>query len=231
MSVFRDTHSFRVNQAYKGQINQGKRKTRGCKAVPVHSKRPDRKHREEDRLAPPKIQADTARRTSSKREDYLTWDEYFMSVAHLSAMRSKDPATQVGCCIVDDNNRIMSVGYNGFPRGCSDDEFPWDKGQEDPLDEKYMYVVHSEMNAILNFRGESLAGCKLYVTMFPCNECAKAIIQSGISEVIYDSDAYLNKPSGRAAMRMFEAAGVKCTKYRSDEHIVSIRMFKIEKVM
>ena len=111
-----------------------------------------------------------------KREGYLTWDEYFMGVAMLSGMRSKDPNSQVGACIVSDDNKILSMGYNGFPKGCSDDEFPWAREGE-PLDTKYLYVTHSELNAILNYRGGSLEGAKMYVTLFPCNECAKAIIQ------------------------------------------------------
>lgn len=119
---------------------------------------------------------------SEKRNDYITWDEYFMGVAKLSAMRSKDPSTQVGACIVSGDNKILSMGYNGFPKGCSDDEFPWGKEleTEDPYNAKYFYTTHSELNAILNYRGGSLEGSKLYVTLFPCNECAKAIIQAGI---------------------------------------------------
>ena len=119
---------------------------------------------------------------SDKRSDYITWDEYFMGVAELSAKRSKDPSTQVGACIVSQDNKILSMGYNGFPKGCSDDEFPWGKEceKEDPYNAKYFYSTHSELNAILNYRGGSLEGSKLYVTLFPCNECAKAIIQAGI---------------------------------------------------
>ena len=117
---------------------------------------------------------------SEKRRGYITWDEYFMGVAKLSAMRSKDPSTQVGACIVSQDNKILSMGYNGFPKGCSDDEFPWGKGDPDDYNDKYLYVTHSELNAILNYRGGSLEGSKLYVTLFPCNECAKAIIQAGI---------------------------------------------------
>lgn len=112
-----------------------------------------------------------------KREDYISWDEYFMGVAMLSGMRSKDPNSQVGACIVSNDNKILSMGYNGFPKGCSDDEFPWAR-EGDPLDTKYLYVTHSELNAILNYRGGSLEGAKLYVSLFPCNECAKAIIQA-----------------------------------------------------
>ena len=114
-----------------------------------------------------------------KRQDYISWDEYFMSVAKLAGMRSKDPNSQVGACIVSQDNKILSMGYNGFPKGCSDEEFPWER-EGDPLDTKYLYVVHSELNAILNYRGGSLEGAKLYVSLFPCNECAKAIIQCGL---------------------------------------------------
>ena len=119
---------------------------------------------------------------SDKRQDYISWDEYFMGVAKLSALRSKDPNTQVGACIVSRDNKILSMGYNGFPIGCSDDELPWAREGEE-LDRKYVYTVHSELNAILNYRGGSLDGAKLYVTLFPCNECAKAIIQAGIREL------------------------------------------------
>ena len=118
-----------------------------------------------------------------KREDYITWDEYFMGVAKLSGMRSKDPNSQVGACIVSQDNKIMSMGYNGFPMGCSDDEFPWTR-EGDAMDTKYLYVTHSELNAILNYRGGSLEGAKLYVSLFPCNECAKAIIKSGIKTIV-----------------------------------------------
>ncbi len=117
---------------------------------------------------------------SGKRTGYISWDEYFMGVAILSGMRSKDPSTQVGCCIVSQDNKILSMGYNGLPLGCSDDEFPWERTGDNPLETKYLYVAHSELNAILNYRGGSLEGSKLYVCLFPCNECAKAIIQSGI---------------------------------------------------
>ncbi len=149
-----------------------------------------------------------------KREGYITWDEYFMGVAALSGMRSKDPSTQVGCCIVSSDHKILSMGYNGLPAGCGDDDFPWDREAEDELDTKYPYVVHSELNAILNYRGGSLEGCKMYVTLFPCNECAKAIIQSGITEVIYDCDKYADTPAIVASKMMFRAAGVTLTPYQ-----------------
>lgn len=126
----------------------------------------------------------------SKREDYISWDEYFMGVSLLASMRSKDPNTQVGACIVGDDNKIISVGYNGFPRGCSDDVFPWERSGANMNDTKYPFVCHAELNAILNAGGQNLVGAKIYVALFPCNECAKAIIQSGIKEVIYISDKY-----------------------------------------
>ncbi len=146
-----------------------------------------------------------------KRDGYISWDEYFMGIALLSANRSKDPSTQVGACIVSKNNKIMSVGYNGMPAGCNDDEFPWER-EGDEIDTKYPYVCHAELNAILNNNGGSLAGCKIYVALFPCNECAKAIIQSGIREVLYLSDKYGETPRVLASKRMFTAAGVRYTK-------------------
>lgn len=146
-----------------------------------------------------------------KRDGYISWDQYFMGVALLAAMRSKDPNTQVGACIVGEDNRILSTGYNGFPYGCSDDEFPWER-EGDACDTKYPYVVHAELNAILNARGKSLAGARIYVCLFPCNECAKAIIQSGITEIIYISDKYADTPLVMASKRMLTTAGVKLTK-------------------
>ncbi|MCM1568047.1 MAG: dCMP deaminase family protein [Roseburia sp.] len=147
-----------------------------------------------------------------KRQDYISWDEYFMGVAHLSGMRSKDPNTQVGACIVSGDNKILSMGYNGFPCGCTDEEFPWEREGED-METKYPYVTHGELNAILNYRGGSLEGTKLYVSLFPCNECAKAIIQAGIKCVVYDSDKYEETVSNKAAKRMFRAAGVDYVPY------------------
>ena len=149
-----------------------------------------------------------------KRTDYITWDEYFMGVAMLSARRSKDPNTQVGACIVNQSNKIMSVGYNGFPAGCSDDDFPWEREGE-TLDTKYPYVCHAELNAILNNDGASLHGCRIYVALFPCNECAKAIIQCGIKELVYEDDKYEKTTSVIASKRMLKAAGVKVTRYES----------------
>ena len=148
-----------------------------------------------------------------KREDYISWDEYFMGVAYLSAARSKDPNTQVGACIVSPDNKILSMGYNGFPRDCSDEEFPWAR-EGDPYDTKYYYVTHGEMNAILNYRGGSLEGSKLYVTLFPCNECTKALIQAGIRTVIYADDKYADTSWVRASKRMMNAAGVEFHPYK-----------------
>ena len=146
-----------------------------------------------------------------KRTDYISWDEYFMGISLLAALRSKDPSTQVGACIVSDENIIISTGYNGLPKGCSDDEFPWDREGEDVNQTKYPYVVHAELNAILNCNGRSLKNARIFVDLFPCNECAKAIIQSGIQEVVYLSDKYADTPAVQASKSMFRAAGVKLT--------------------
>ena len=145
-----------------------------------------------------------------KREGYISWEEYFMGVALLAAQRSKDPNTQVGACIVSEDNIILSTGYNGFPCGCSDDCFPWERTGEQT---KYPFVVHAELNAILNANGKSLRGARLYVALFPCNECAKAIIQSGVKEVIYLSDKYANTPGTQASKRMLASAGVRVRQF------------------
>jgi dCMP deaminase len=141
-----------------------------------------------------------------KREDYIQWDEYFMGVALLSAQRSKDPSTQVGACIVNDKKRIVGIGYNGFPRGVDDDNFPWEK-TSDWINSKYPYVVHAEPNAILNST-VPLTNSTLYVTLFPCNECAKLIIQSGVKEVVYLVDKYHHRDMFAASRRMFDSSGV-----------------------
>ncbi len=159
----------------------------------------------------------------AKREGYLSWDDYFMSVALLSGKRSKDPSTQVGACIVNKNNIIESIGYNGLPKGCSDDEFPWDK-EGDTLNTKYPFVVHAELNSILNAKGKDLSGCKIYVALFPCNECAKAIIQAGIKRIVYDSDKYDGTPSVVASKRMLKAAGVVMQKYEHTNREITIRL-------
>ena len=159
-----------------------------------------------------------------QREDYINWDEYFMGVAFLSARRSKDPHTQVGACIVSQDNKILSMGYNGFPNGCADEDFPWNRESADPYDNKYFYTTHSELNAILNYRGGSLEGSKLYVTLFPCNECAKAIIQSGIRTLIYAEDKYRDTPAVKASKRMLNAAGVRYYQYDPSGREIKIRV-------
>lgn len=147
----------------------------------------------------------------SKRTDYITWDEYFMGVALLSGRRSKDPSTQVGACIVNQQNKIVGAGYNGLPIGCSDEDFPWDK-TGDFLNTKYPYVCHAELNAILNNIGMDLTGCRIYTALFPCNECSKAIIQAGIKEVIYLSDKYDGTDVSKASKKMLDTAGVSYRK-------------------
>lgn len=158
-----------------------------------------------------------------KRSDYISWDEYFMGVAILAGKRSKDPSTQVGACIIDNDNKILSQGYNGLPRGCSDDEFPWNREGE-ILETKYPYVVHAELNAILNSRGANLYGSKIYVALFPCNECAKAIIQAGIKEVVYLSDKYSDSDNVKASKRLFNAAKVKMTKLEPKNKNINISL-------
>lgn len=160
-----------------------------------------------------------------KRKDYISWDEFFMGVALLAANRSKDPNTQVGACIVDENNVIISTGYNGFPIGCSDDEFPWNREGEIT---KYPFVVHAELNAILNASGKSMRGSKIYVALFPCNECAKAIIQAGIKEVIYLSDKYADTAGTKASKMMLNAAGIKLTRLETERDSISLN-FRVEK--
>ncbi len=158
-----------------------------------------------------------------KRENYINWDEYFMGVSLLAAKRSKDPNTQVGACIVDEGNIILSTGYNGFPYGCSDDIYPWEREGEDT---KYNYVVHAELNAILNARGKNLKGSRLYVDLFPCNECAKAIIQAGIAEVVYLYDKYADSPATVASKKMLASAGVKLTKFVTDKKSIVLEFTK-----
>ena len=142
----------------------------------------------------------------------ISWDEYFMGIACLSALRSKDPSTKVGACIVDQEHKVVSIGYNGMPRGIAEDQLPWGKGEG--LDSKYLYVCHAEFNAILNTRnGSTLQGCSLYVTLFPCNECAKAIIQTGIKEVVYGDNKYEHTTETQASLKMLTLAGVKVRKF------------------
>ena len=160
-----------------------------------------------------------------KRTDYISWDEYFMGVAKLAARRSKDPNTQVGACIVSQEDIIISTGYNGMPKGCSDDKFPWER---EGAETKYPYVVHAELNAILNANGRDLRGSRLYVALFPCNECAKAIIQSGVKEVVYLSDKYVGTPGNVASKRMLDAAGVKYTQLRAETRQITIDLIPEE---
>lgn len=155
-----------------------------------------------------------AQRGETKRTDVLTWDDYFMSIAFLTALRSKDPATQVGACIVNEQKRIVGVGYNGFPTGIPDEALPWAKSSpHGELETKYPYVCHAELNAVLNKNAESCQGCRLYATLHPCNECAKVLIQSGIREVVFASDKYHDRPSMTASRRLFHLAGVETRQY------------------
>jgi len=162
-----------------------------------------------------------------KREDFLTWDEYFMGIALLSAKRSKDPSTQVGACIVNKQKKVVGLGYNGFPIGCNDDALPWER-TGDFLDTKYPYVCHAELNAILNSI-KDLHDCSIYVALFPCNECAKAIIQSGIREVVYLSDKYDETPSNIASKKMFQMSGVKLRQLILEKKSIEIS-FDIENI-
>ena len=156
-----------------------------------------------------------------KRTDHISWDEYFMGIAMLAARRSKDPSTQVGACIVSQDNIIISTGYNGMPKGCSDDEYSWEREGEDT---KYPYVVHAELNAILNASGRDLRGSRLFVALFPCNECAKAVIQSGIRTIIYADDKYADTPAVRASKRMLNAAGVTLIPYTFSGRVVELHL-------
>lgn len=160
---------------------------------------------------------------NKRTDNLLTWEEYFMGLAHLSGLRSKDPNTQVGAVIVDENNRVVSIGYNGFPSGVSDDEFPWGR-EGGVLDTKYAFVVHAELNAILNSQ-RSVRGCSLYVSLFPCNECAKAIIQAGIKRIIFESDKYDGADTNIASKRMLRAAGVELVRI---SHTVKLSVEKTE---
>lgn len=159
------------------------------------------------------------------RKNYINWDDYFMGIAVLSAMRSKDPNTQVGACIVNEEKRIVGVGYNGFPKGCEDSEFPWEREGEF-LETKYPYVCHAELNAILNSI-KSLKNCTIYVALFPCNECSKAIIQSGIKEIVYLSDKYANTDINKASKKMLDAAGVKYRKLETEREELKLN-FSVE---
>ncbi|CAJ0592954.1 unnamed protein product [Cylicocyclus nassatus] len=159
---------------------------------------------------------------SGKRTDFLPWEEYFMAIAKLASMRSKDPATQVGCAIVNKENKVIGTGYNGFPVGISDDDLPWTKGSSNPLENKHTYVVHAEMNAIINKSMNNIEGCTMYTTLLPCNECAKMIIQSRLAEVVYLHD----RPGTwafEATRKMFKLAGIKCRQFKTDLDSIVIR--------
>lgn len=159
-----------------------------------------------------------------KRSNVPSKTNIYMSMARLISQRSKDPNTQVGAVIVSEDDRILSIGYNGFPNGCSDDDFPWEKAAESEYDTKYPYVVHAELNAILNFRGDNkaLVNSTLYVTLFPCHECAKAIIQSGIKRIVYLDNKYEDTVDFKEAIRMLRAAKVSCNSYHSLESYLAI---------
>ncbi|XP_064273893.1 deoxycytidylate deaminase isoform X1 [Passer domesticus] len=187
-----------------------------------------RKQRGRARMSGPRHNGTEA--SCKKREDYLEWPEYFMAVAFLSAQRSKDPSSQVGACIVNSENKIVGIGYNGMPNGCSDDVLPWTRTGENRLDTKYPYVCHAELNAIMNKNSADVKGCSMYVALFPCNECAKLIIQAGIKEVIFMSDKYHDTTEMTAARRMFDLAGIiyrefkpKCNKIIIDFDSINSR--------
>ena len=156
----------------------------------------------------------------NERKGYLSWDEYFMSIAKLSSLRSKDPSTQVGACIVSKDHRILSIGYNGAPNGFEDRDFPWAR-EGDNLNTKYFYVCHAEMNAILNYRGDrqNLIGATIYVDLFPCNECSKLIIQSGIKHIVYLCDKYKDTDAVIASKRLFDTCGVTYTQFKIHKKI------------
>ena len=152
----------------------------------------------------------------------ISWDEYFMGIALLSAMRSKDPNTKVGACIVDEDKKVVSIGYNGMPRQVDEEQLSWNKGEG--LDSKYLYVCHAEFNAILNTQvGGTLKGATLYVTLFPCNECAKAVIQTGIKEIVYLNDKYADQVNFQASRKMLELAGVKLRQFEGTQVDISVK--------
>ena len=158
----------------------------------------------------------------NERKDYLKWDEYFIGLAILCALRSKDPNTRVGACIVNDENKVISLGYNGMPIGCADSDMPWGKDKDEYLDNKYPFVCHAELNAVVNCYGKNIKNSTLYTTLFPCNECAKVIIQSGIKKVIYMDDKYKGTKSNIAAKHMFDLASVEYIKYNKKEKKIEI---------
>ncbi|KAE8901279.1 hypothetical protein PF005_g25883 [Phytophthora fragariae] len=208
------------NGKAKSQVEEGGESDAEANgAAPGGNKPNSESKEEEDTKMQTAVKAERSAQPKSvveKRSDYLSWDDYFMSVAFLSAMRSKDPSTQVGACIVNPERKIVGIGYNGFPNGCGDDELPWARENEtnSPLDTKYPYVCHAEMNAILNKNSTDVKGCTIYVALFPCNECAKLIIQSGISRVVYCSDKYNHDWKFVASRRLLDMAGVQYTQHR-----------------
>lgn len=159
---------------------------------------------------------------NSKRKNYISWDDYFMGIAILSAQRSKDPSTQVGACIVNQEKKIVGIGYNGWPTGIHDDLLPWSR-EGNTLNTKYAYVVHAEQNAIMNAT-TSLKGCSIYIALAPCNECAKLIIQSGIKEVVYMSNKYADLDIFIASRKMLDLAGVKMRKHIPKQKTITINM-------
>eukprot|EP00112_Aurelia_sp_Birch-Aquarium-sp1_P003585 Seg1402.9 transcript_id=Seg1402.9/GoldUCD/mRNA.D3Y31 product="Deoxycytidylate deaminase" protein_id=Seg1402.9/GoldUCD/D3Y31 len=164
-----------------------------------------------------------------KRNDYIEWPDYFMAIAFLSAQRSKDPSTQVGACIVNEDNKIVGIGYNGMPLGCDDDVMPWNRDGDSMLDTKHAFVCHAEMNAIMNKNSADVKNCTIYVALFPCNECAKLILQSGIKEVIYYSDKYKDRPEMKAAKRMFDIANIKYRQHEPKDKKITIDFSVIDK--
>ncbi|XP_071951400.1 deoxycytidylate deaminase-like isoform X2 [Antedon mediterranea] len=165
---------------------------------------------------------------NKKRDDYLSWDDYFMAIAFLSAQRSKDPSSQVGACIVNNDKRIVGIGYNGMPTGCDDEKLPWKRNADNWLETKYPYVCHAEVNAIMNKNSADLKGCTMYVALFPCNECAKIVIQSGIKTVIYLSDKYHNDDKMIASRKLLQLAGVKYRQFTPSMSKVTIDFNSIE---
>lgn len=157
-----------------------------------------------------------------KRDDYISWSDYFMGVAILAAHRSKDPNSQVGACIVNQQKKIVGIGYNGFPIGCSDEALPWAREADCSLETKYPYVCHAELNAIMNKNNADIKGCTIFVTLFPCNECTKLIIQSGIQKIVYLSDKYHDSESCVAARKMLDMAGVQYEPFKPDRDRIVI---------
>lgn len=164
---------------------------------------------------------------TGERMNNISWDEYFMGVAMLSAMRSKDPSTQVGSCIVTEDKRIVGIGYNGAPKGFDDKDFPWAR-KGDFLKVKYPFVVHAEANAIMNAT-TNLKGCILYVALMPCNQCAQLIAQSGIKEVVYISDKYKDVDVFKAGKIILNKAGIKIRKFKSENKTLMIDFDKVNK--